>query len=159
MDQCDDVRLKIVDLMNDFLSIKMKRNTFPFLRFISSGNWNERRNYERQTEFPTPETQDVEGWSLTCESVTPPPQNYIYLLSSIQYFKLILFFIFCQNNNKKCIVLLRFFALRLFFLFPLFTHWCLCKIFVLIASFVLEIVTGRMINLFKTQPCLLLLQV
>lgn len=157
MDQCDDVRLKIVDLMNDFLSIKMKRNTFPFLRFISSGNWNERRNYERQTEFPTPETQDVEGWLLTCESVTSPPKTTSTFFLPYSIFKLIYFF--CQNNNKKCIVLLRFFALRLFFLFPLFTHWCLCKIFVLIASFVLEIVTGRMINLFKTQPCLLLLQV
>lgn len=31
--------LEIVDLMNDFLSLKRKRNTFPFQRFISSGNW------------------------------------------------------------------------------------------------------------------------
>lgn len=59
MDQCDDVRFRIVDLMNDFLSIKMKRNTFPFLRFISSGNWNKRRNYERQTEFPTLKTETL----------------------------------------------------------------------------------------------------
>lgn len=101
MDQCDDVRLKIVDLMNDFLSIKMKRNTFPFVRFISSGNWNERRNYERQTEFPTPETQDVEGWSWHANP-WPLPQNDIYLLSSVQYFKLVLVpFLSKQNNNKK----------------------------------------------------------
>lgn len=59
MDQCDDVHLEIVDLMNDFLSIKMKRNTFPFLRFISSGNWNKSRNYERPTEFPTLESETL----------------------------------------------------------------------------------------------------
>lgn len=107
--------------------------------------------------LPRPKMLKVDRWHA---NLWPPPQNYIYLLSSIQYFKLVLVsFLSKQNNNKKCIVLLRFFALRLFFFFPLFTHWCLCKIFVLIASFVLEIVTGRMINLFKTQPCLLLLQV
>lgn len=53
MDRCDDVRFNVVDLMDDFLSIKMKRNTCPFVRFISSGNWKKRRNYERWTEFPT----------------------------------------------------------------------------------------------------------
>lgn len=71
MDRCDDVRLKIVDLMNDFLSIKMKRNTVPFLRFISSGNWNEGRNYERQTEFPTSRTEMSKVYGMTGESVTP----------------------------------------------------------------------------------------
>lgn len=103
MDQCDDVRLKIVDLMNDFLSIKMKRNTFPFLRFISSGNWNERRNYERQTEFPTPETQDVEGWSLTCESVTSPPKttSTFFLPYSILN-SFYLFFLSKQQQKMYC---------------------------------------------------------
>lgn len=80
MDQCDDVRFKIVDLMNDFLSIRMKRNTSPFLRFISSGNWKKRTNYERQTEFPTQTARRWEG--LSAKRCILTPRNSILLSAS-----------------------------------------------------------------------------
>lgn len=108
MDQCDDVRFKIADLMNDFPSIKMKRNTFQFLRFIGSGNWNKRRNYERQNEFPTSYTKRLKVCQMTGDCSTPN------ITSTLLYTDFGRFGRFLTRKKKAHLIPHRFWAWVLF---------------------------------------------